>query len=72
MLPEPLKLKAEKEAEKEKVSFGELIRRALEKYLLLKKGGHDPFLSSQTLFHDEGPMDVAEHHNDYLLKKGPH
>lgn len=74
MLPEVLKVKLAKEAEREKVSFGELVRRALEKYLLSKRGvvAHDSFLSSKTIFQDEGPTDVADRHDDYLLEKGPH
>lgn len=74
MLPEPLKMKLEKEAEKERVSFGELIRQALEKYLLSKRGvtAQDPFLSSRTVFQDEGPSNVSERHDEYLLKEEPH
>ena len=74
MIPEPLKAKLEFEAEKEHVSFAELIRGALEKYLLSKKGRatHDSFLSSQTCFNDQGPSDVSEKHDRYLLDKESH
>src|SRR3990167_8085720 len=68
MLPETLKLKFEKEAKKEKVSFGELVRRALEKYLLVQEDPwkNDSFFSSKTVFNDDGPTDMAERHDYYL------
>lgn len=73
-LPNNLKIKLEKEAQKEKISFAELVRRALEKYLLAKQGAtaQDAFLSSQTVFEDDGPFDTALHHDKYLLERGPH
>lgn len=67
MLPELLKSKLEKEAEREKVSFGELVRRALEKYLLVQSDPwkYDSFFSSTTLF-DSGVTDSAVRHDYYL------
>lgn len=74
MLPDTLKSRLEKEAERERVSFGELVRQALQKYLLWRGGqsGLDPFLSSKTVFRDQGPADVAARHDDYLTRKNPH
>lgn len=68
MVPENLQTKLEYEARREKISFGELVRRALQTYLLLKKnaGAHDSLLSSKTVFDDEGPRDVSRDHDKYL------
>lgn len=73
VLPEALKARLEKEARRDRVSFGELVRRALQKYLLGRQemAAHDPFLASHTIFTDEGPADVAEHHDRHLVKD-PH
>ncbi|MBI2981627.1 MAG: ribbon-helix-helix protein, CopG family [Deltaproteobacteria bacterium] len=70
MLPEAFKSKLDREAEREKISFGELVRRALQKYLLIREGAaaHDSFLSSKTIFQDKGEADVSEHHDRYLNK----
>lgn len=74
LLPNPLRLKLAKEAEREHVSLGELIRRALEKYIVSKRSitAHDSFLSSQTVFDDEGPSNVADRHDEHLYKQDPH
>lgn len=74
MLPESLKLHLEKEARQKRLSFGELVRRALQKYLLGQQnlGNTDPFLSSQTLFLDDGPPDVSASHDDYLIQSDVH
>lgn len=68
MIPEGLKGHLEREANKEKVSFGELVRRALQNYLLARKDPYsfDSFFSSQTVFKDKGPSDGAKKHDDYL------
>lgn len=69
-----MKVKLENEAERERLSFAEIVRRALEKYFLSKKGpaAYDSLLSSQTVFEDQGPSDVSERHDHYLLERGPH
>lgn len=74
MLPEAFKSKLDREAKKEKISFGELVRRALQKYLLIREGAtaQDSFLSSKTIFHDEGPSDVSEKHDQHLSGRSPH
>ncbi|MBI2345588.1 MAG: ribbon-helix-helix protein, CopG family [Deltaproteobacteria bacterium] len=73
MLPDALRAQLQREAERDKTSFGELVRRALQKYLLGKQGtfAQDPFLSNQTVFQDAGPTDVAERHDVYLARD-PH
>lgn len=74
MLPETVRAEMEREARKEGVSFGEMVRRVLEKYLLAMRGKtiHDPFFSSQTVFQDEGPTDVSTLHDRVLTERGPH
>ncbi len=74
MIPEPLRLKLAQEAAREKVSLGELIRRALEKFILARERPlrNDPFFSGETIFEDEGPTDVALRHDDYLYGGSPH
>lgn len=74
MIPDSLRLSLIKEAEREKLTFGEIVRRALQGFLLMRRGAtaHDPFFSSQTVFQDEGPTDGAEHHDDYLVRPDVH
>ena len=74
MLPESFKTRLAREAERERISFGELVRRALQKYLLIKEGAtaHDSFLSSKTIFQDKGSKDVSEKHDRYLAGKDAH
>lgn len=74
MLPTSLKIELEEEARRERLSFGALVRRALEKFVVSMRSHatSDSFLSSNTLFHDSGPTDVAEKHDEHLYTKAPH
>lgn len=74
MLPMTLRGRLEKEAKGQNLSFGELVRRALQKYLLLKNMPEvtDPFLASHTTFDDKGPADGARLHDNYLTRFSPH
>ncbi len=74
MLPDGLKEDMEREAARENVSLGELVRQALQRYLLWRreKAAKDSFLNSQTVFRDDGPIDVSLHHDDYLSRKDVH
>lgn len=74
VLPDPLKGKLMQLAQKEQVSFGELVRRALEKYLLPRtsEAFEDSLFQSQTVFHDAGPQDVALHHDQALTSMSVH
>lgn len=74
VLPSALKSTLQKEAERQRVSFGELVRTALQKYLLVRKGveSEDSLLASRTLFSDEGPSDVSERHDAYLIGRPVH
>lgn len=74
MLPMALRGRLEKEAKDQNLSFGELVRRALQKYLLLKNvtEAAEPFFSSKTVFGDKGPADGARLHDNYLIRLSPH
>jgi hypothetical protein len=74
MFPEDLKVEAAQAARQDNTTFGEFVRRALKKYLLLRKNqrAQDSFLGSQTRFDDQGPKDVAENHDTYLTEADPH
>jgi len=68
MLPEDLKIAAEKHAHQTGRSLGQLIREALEKDLNPSKSvwGRDSFLTDTRIFEGEVPDDLAAHHDDYL------
>ena len=68
MLPEDLKLKAEKRAEKMGISLGELIRLSLETQVRKKTDtvGDDPFLSDNAVFSGDVPDDLSLNHDKYL------
>jgi hypothetical protein len=76
VLPEALKLKAVGRARERGISFGEFVRKAVEKELLPspqkkrlnlkgKKTG-DPFWDNLVTYDDEGPADISERIDDYL------
>lgn len=67
ILPEHFQTRLKKEAQQKNLSFGELIRNVLEKYILTqdKPEQFDPFLSSTTVF-DDDKTDVAKNHDRYL------
>ena len=71
MIPESLKGSLEHEAKKERVSFGELVRKALGQYLVARQNPYafDSFFASKTVFNDEGPKDGARKHDAYLYGK---
>ena len=71
VLPPPLKQRAVARARAQGISFGELVRRALEKMLTTpprgtagKKTG-DPFWDNLKVY-EGGPTDLAARHDDYL------
>lgn len=73
LLPRPLRMQLERAAQREAISFGELVRRVLQKFLLKDQGAasNDPFFANHTTFEDRGPRDVARQHDTYLVKD-PH
>lgn len=71
ILPDPLKQRAVARAREQGISFGEFVRRAVEKMLSApprgdgrKKTG-DPFWDNLEIY-DGGPSDAAARHDDYL------
>jgi hypothetical protein len=71
VLPDPLKQRAIARAREQNISFGEFVRRAVEKMLSAPPRGDgkrktgDPFGDNLEI-HDGGPSDAAAHHDDYL------
>ncbi len=71
VLPARLKERAVTRAREQKISFGEFLRRAVERQLAepprgkAKKTG-DPFWDHLIAYDDDGPADLAACHDDYL------
>ena len=77
VMPEPLKQRAIIRARERGISFGEFVRRAVEKDLapapqkkkplnLKGKKTGDPFWDNLVVYTDNGPTDVSVRHDDYL------
>jgi hypothetical protein len=68
MLPAELKARAERHAYELGVSFGELVREALQS--ALESGtvprAEDPLFSDEAVYKGKAPKDLAERHDDYL------
>jgi hypothetical protein len=76
VLPDPLKQRAVARAREQGISFGEFVRRSVERMLSAptrgdgrKKTG-DPFWDNLEVY-DGGPPDAAAHHDDYLYNCKP-
>lgn len=76
VLPDPLKRRAVARAREQGISFGEFVRRAVEKMLSVpprgpggKKTG-DPFWDNLETYAG-GPSDAAARHDDYLYNDKP-
>jgi len=71
VLPASLKERAVTRAREQKISFGEFVRRAVERQLTnpsrgkSKKTG-DPFWDNLVAYDDDGPADLAARHDDFL------
>jgi hypothetical protein len=71
VLPGPLKERAIARAREQGISFGEFVRRAVERMLSAppRGGGRkkigDPFWDNLEIY-EGGPSDVAARHDDYL------
>ena len=74
MLPEGLKVEMERAAARENLSLGELVRQAIQRYLLWRqeRNSSDSLLNSRTVFRDEGPSDISVSHDDFLNRDDPH
>jgi len=64
MLPDHLKLKAEKLAASPSISLGELIRESLEEKLATKN--EDPFFSDTDFYIGQVESDLSKNHDKYL------
>ncbi len=65
MLPSVLREKANAYARSKQVSFGELVRRSLEK-MLQEEEQYDTFTSDKAVFRGKVPSDLAKNHDKYL------
>jgi hypothetical protein len=71
VLPAPLKQRAVARAREQGISFGEFVRRSVEKMLTApprgtgRKKAADPFWDNLKVY-DGGPADLAARHDDYL------
>ena len=72
MLPEDLKVQAEKAARKKRVSLGQFIRSSIEKAVrhVSQSGQEDPFFADKTVWRGTAPRDGAHRHDKYLYGKG--
>jgi len=68
VLPSRLKTRAMARAKDEGISFGELVRRAVEKHVQETAGPKtgDPFWDNLTSYDVPSPPDLAAGHDDYL------
>lgn len=72
LLPPALKSRAVRAAAEKEVSFGELVRIALELYLVKKptlRGVQDSFLDDHLFYEGKVPADIAKNHDEYLYGK---
>jgi hypothetical protein len=75
MLPKTLKRKVESRARQEKKSLGSFIRESLEHSLQSNTPrSSDPLFANleSDIFEDDGPADLAENHDKYILRKLAH
>ncbi len=68
MLPFELKRRAVELARARRMSFGGLLRRALERELAAAQPGRarDPVFDPRVVFRGKTPQDLAENHDHYL------
>jgi hypothetical protein len=68
MLPEDLKLRAERRARREGLSLGAVVRRALEETLSADQRtlADDPLYSDVAVYQGPVPPDLASRHDGYL------
>ena len=73
MLPDDLKMKAQKRADREGVSLGGFIRLCLKRHLdnaLEDKLADDPFVDDNAVSDVDVPLDTSENHDAYLYGDG--
>src|SRR5437879_3870166 len=69
VMPPHLKARAVARARQQKISFGEFVRRAVEKQLAapVSKTG-DPFWDNLRIIDDDGPADMSARIDDYVYE----
>jgi len=70
MFPADLKLKAEREAKRQGISFGHYVRLCLEKQIIALKTPRQRFFPNfDFTFIDDGPTDLSANLDKYLTEK---
>ena len=64
-LPPDLKDKIEREANARGMSLSDFVRTSLE-WALAQKPSDDPLFADTAVYRDDGPVDFASNHDDYL------
>ena len=73
MIPEDLKVRAERRANSAGLSLGAFIRESLERALKSEAVGKwdDPFLTDDAVYEGETEFDLAQNHDHYLYGEEP-
>ena len=64
-LPPDLKAKIEHEADARGMSLSDFVRESLE-WVIAQKPAEDPLFSDRAVYRDDGPVDSASNHDEYL------
>jgi hypothetical protein len=64
-LPPELKAKLEREAKARGMSVADFVRQTLEN-VLVQAPADDPLFADTAVYRDDGPIDFASNHDDYL------
>lgn len=64
-LPAELKAKLEREANARGMSLPAFVRTSLE-WAIAQKPSDDPLFADTAVYRDDGPVDYASNHDDYL------
>ena len=73
MLPSELKARAQRAASERGISFGQLLREAVEDALSENSSGglpKDPLFADAAVFEGESPADLSASHDTYLYGAG--
>ncbi len=64
-LPSDLKTRIEREANARGMSLADFVRESLE-WVISRKPSDDPLFTDTAVYRDDGPVDAALNHDDYL------
>ena len=72
LLPQTLRNRADREAQRLGISFGELVRRALDALLREEERvqARDPFFADGAVYTGDVPPGASVHHDDHLYPEG--